>query len=147
MIAMLRTRRGFTLIELMLVIGIIAVLSGMTIAALSPTKQLGSSRDAKRQSDVNTILNAVYQYVVDEHRLPPGIPTGTAREICRTNAVTCAGVDLDILTGAYLVSVPFDPRAPDAGTGTNYFIVQDQNGRITVSAPGAEEAESISITR
>jgi type II secretory pathway pseudopilin PulG len=136
------------LIELMLVIGIIAVLVGITIAALAPTKQLGTSRDAKRQADVNAILSAVYQYLVDYEALPPGIPSGAAAEICATGSGDCdAAVSLDVLTGAYLVRMPADPQLPDSATGTNYWIVRDANGRITVSAPGAEEAENISITR
>lgn len=141
-------RKGFTLIELLLVIGIIAVLVGITIAALAPTKQLGTTRDAKRQADVNSILSAVYQYLVDEERLPSGIPTGTALEICATDSDDCdAAISLDILTGSYLVRMPRDPQLPDASTGTNYWIVRDWSGRITVTAPGAEEAESIGITR
>lgn len=141
-------RNGFTLIELLLVIGIIAVLSGIVIGALSPGRQLASTRDAKRQSDINTILNAVYQYVVDFNNLPPGIPVGTAMQICRTGSATCVnGVDLDSLSGAYLVSIPIDPQAPETGTGTSYFIRRDNNGRLTVSAPLAEEKESISVTR
>lgn len=141
-------RNGFTLIELLLVIGIIAVLVGITIAALAPTKQLASSRDAKRQADVNSILSAVYQYLVDEERLPTTIPSGTAREICVTDSADCdAAISLDVLTGAYIVRMPMDPQLADTATGTNYWIVRDWNGRITVSAPGAEEAENISITR
>jgi prepilin-type N-terminal cleavage/methylation domain-containing protein len=143
-----RLRHGFTLIELLLVVGIISILVGITIAALAPTKQLASARDAKRQADVNSILSAVYQYLVDFERLPPGIPSGTAREICATDATDCdAAISLDVLTGAYLVRIPLDPQRVDTATGTNYWIVRDPNGRITVTAPGAEEAESIGITR
>lgn len=140
-------RRGFTLIELLLVIGIIAILASIVIVAINPTKQLGDARDAQRRSDVNTILNAVYQYAIDNNgNLPNTIPTGTAEEICATAAATCAGVDLDVLTGSYLVSIPADPQVT-SGTGTNYYIVQDANGRITVSAPGVEQAGTISVTR
>jgi prepilin-type N-terminal cleavage/methylation domain-containing protein len=139
--------RGFTLIELLLVIGIIAVLAGIVVGALSPTKQLGSSRNAKRQSDVNSILNAVYQYVIDNERLPAGIPTGAPAEICRTSEGACAyGVDLSVLSGAYLVSIPIDPQIT-TGTGTHYFIKQDNNGRLTVTAPHAENDATISVTR
>jgi len=145
----MRRRNGFTLIELLLVIGIIAILSTIVIAALSPTRQLASSRDAKRQSDVNTILNAVYQYQIDNlGNPPPGIPTTTALEICRTGATSCQyGVNMNVLSGAYLVTVPLDPRAEATGTGTEYFILRNSNGRLTVSAPLAEEEASISVTR
>jgi prepilin-type N-terminal cleavage/methylation domain-containing protein len=144
------TREGFTLIELLLVIGIIAILMGIMIGALSPTRQLGFARDAKRQSDVNTILNAVYQYAIDHNGGVPGsIPlSNTAIEICRTGIPVCiGGADLDLLSGSYLVSVPVDPRAPDSGTGTSYFIKRDNNGRLTVKAPLAEVRNVIEVTR
>lgn len=142
------SRSGFTLIELLLVIGIIAVLAAIVIVAINPTKQLGDARDAQRRSDVNTILNAVYQYAIDNNGTVPGGITTTATEICRTGAGSCAGlVDLDVLTGSYVVSIPVDPQATNANS-TEYTIVRDANNRITVSAPNTEQASSsISVTR
>ena len=147
------TRAGFTLIELLLVIGIIAILASIVIVAINPTKQLGDARDAQRRSDVNTVLNAVYQYAIDNNgNLPGNIPSGTAAEICRETldpaTCTAAGdVNLRMLTGTYLVSLPTDPQYATS-TGTLYFIIQDANGRITVSAPATEQAAStISVTR
>ena len=149
------SRQGFTLIELLLVIGIIAILASIVIVAINPTKQLGDARDAQRRSDVNTILNAVYQYAIDNNgNLPTGIPTTTAKPICQVDVdpTTCTtgamlGVSLRQLSGSYLVSIPRDPRVTSTGTGTRYNIVRDANGRITVNAPGAEQDTSISVTR
>ena len=141
-------RKGFTLIELLLVIGIIAILASIVIVAINPTKQLGDARNAQRKSDVNTILSAVYQYAIDnDGNLPGAIPTGTAVEICATGGTDCdAAINLDVLTGSYLVRMPRDPQAASA-TGTNYWIVEGSNGRITVSAPGAEQGQSISVEK
>jgi prepilin-type N-terminal cleavage/methylation domain-containing protein len=145
------SRRGFTLIELLLVIGIIAILAAIVIVAINPTKQLGDARNAQRRSDVNTILNAVYQYAIDNNgNMPTGIPSGTAMNICTTNSADCdtGGVDLEVLTGSYLVSLPRDPQVLATATGTNYWIVRDAtSNRVTVSAPGAEQGASISVTR
>lgn len=141
-------RKGFTLIELLLVIGIIAILVSIVIVAINPTKQMGDARDAQRRTDVNTILNAVYQYSIDTNILPSGIPTGTTTEICRTGIVNCGSlINLSVLVPTYLVSVPNDPQAPATGSGTRYFIVQGGERRVTVSAPNAEQSASISVTR
>lgn len=129
-------------------IGIIAILASIVIVAINPTKQLGIARDAQRSSDVNTILNAVYQYAIDHNGiLPAGIPIGTPRTICKTSDAVCnGGVNLRLLTGAYLFNIPSDPQAT-TGTGTNYTIVSTVDRRTTVAAPGAEQTASISLTR
>lgn len=141
------SHKGFTLIELLLVIGIIAILASIVIVAINPTKQLGDARNAQRKSDVNTILSAVYQYAIDnDGNLPSGITT-TRAEICATSATDCdSAIDLDVLTGSYLVRIPRDPQVQTA-TGTNYYIVEGANGRITVDAPGAEQGASISVEK
>jgi prepilin-type N-terminal cleavage/methylation domain-containing protein len=147
-----RFKRGFTLIELLLVIGIIAILAAIVIVAINPTKQLGNARDAQRKSDVNTLLNAIYQYAIDNNgNLPTAISsaaTGTARYICKVKPASClgAGIDLNVLTGAYLVSIPSDPRSATT-TGTYYTVVRDSNNRVTIAAPGVEQLTSISVTR
>ncbi len=148
-------RRGFTLIELLLVIGIIAILASIVIIAINPTKQLGNARDAQRRSDVNTILNAVYQYSIDHNGALPGDILTAEKQICVGSVIGTActtgvgGVDLHALTGAYLVSIPFDPSltAATASGVTHYTIKKDANGRVTVTAPAAEQTAAISVTR
>lgn len=161
-------RQGFTLIELLLVIGIIAILAAVVIVAINPTKQLADARNAQRRTDVNTVLNAVYQYAIDHNgSIPSGIPTGSASayEICKTlegkkcvTTATVSGVDwgrvnLDVLTGSYVTSIPRDPRYPDSSqtahvqSGSYYFIYQTSGGRVTVTASGAELGASITVTR
>jgi type IV pilus assembly protein PilA len=148
----LHLRKGFTLIELLLVIGIIAILASIVIVAINPTKQLGDARNAQRKSDVNTILSAVYQYAIDNDGTLPTTISTTNSQVCATNASDLDGtltgecIDLDALTGSYLVRMPRDPQAATA-TGTNYWIVEGSNGRITVSAPGAEQGASISVEK
>ncbi|OGJ54549.1 hypothetical protein A3D11_01780 [Candidatus Peribacteria bacterium RIFCSPHIGHO2_02_FULL_49_16] len=140
-------RKGFTLIEVLLVIGIIAILASIVIVAINPTKQLADARDAQRRSDVNSILNAVYQYSIDNNGdLPAGITTSVL-EICASGAASCTGyADLSVIEGDYLVKIPADPKGPTSPE-TDYTIVQDANGRVTVDAMAAEETIPITVTR
>ena len=61
----MKVKNGFTLIELLVVIAIMVILMGVVLVALNPGRQYQLSRDAKRQSDVNAILNAINQYQID----------------------------------------------------------------------------------
>lgn len=149
MLKLLKKAKGFTLLEILLVIAIIAILAAIVIIAINPGKQLAESRNAQRRSDTNSILNAVYQYSVDNNGDMPGAITATATDICSTGG-TCTGlIDLSALTasGTYIVSIPRDPQTPTGNT-TRYTILQDATTqRITVAAPDAERGASISVTR
>lgn len=145
-------QKGFTLLEVLLVAAIIAILAGIVIIAINPSKNLADSRNSQRQSDVTTILNAVYQYALDNNGIVPASVTATDTEVCATGGASCTSlVDLSVLTtaGKYLVAIPEDPQCPTncATDGTGYEIKKDATtSRITVTAPNAEN-KTISVTR
>lgn len=56
----LRFKSGFTLLEILVVIGIIAILIGMGSVSYSSTQK--KARDAKRKLDIGAIKNAMEQY-------------------------------------------------------------------------------------
>lgn len=62
--------RAFTLIELMVTIGIIVMLLG--IVSVGYSKSRSSMRDAQRVKDINTIANAVEQYAAMNQGKYPG---------------------------------------------------------------------------
>jgi prepilin-type N-terminal cleavage/methylation domain-containing protein len=143
-----KNSKGFTLIEILVVIGIIAVLATIVLIAINPARQFRQARDTQRTSNVNAILNAIGQYMVDtKGSLPAGIDS-TAKVISSSGANICAA-----LSPKYIPSLPVDPSVStgpvtDCATSydTKYSVVKDANGRITVSAVG-EETPTIAVTR
>lgn len=145
-----QARPGFTLLEILLVVAAIGILAGIVIIAINPGKQLGDTRNAQRRVDVNTILNAVYQYSLDNNGSLPTAITTTATGICLDTGTCTSLVELSgDLTPTYIVSMPVDPSVTaTAGATTGYTISKNATtGRVTVSAPNAENSATISITR
>lgn len=144
-------RSGFTLIEILIVIGLIAILASIVIVAVNPLRQFAQGRNAQRHADVNATLNAVYQYAVDNGGNLPATITTIATEICKTGSTSCTDlVDLSVLTAGekYLVSIPVDPQGGILLTnGAGYTVVKTAGGRVTVAAPKAELQVTISVTR
>lgn len=62
--------KGFTLIELVVAIGILAILAVFLIASLNPIQQFEKARDAQRKSDLTQIKRALEQYYQDHGSYP-----------------------------------------------------------------------------
>ncbi len=159
----IKKNKGFTLIEILVVIGIIAILAAIVIIAINPARQFAQARNTQRTANVNAILNAVGQRMADNKGIfetdctAGAIPTTTAKNISSND--TDYNIR-DCLVPTYIPSLPYDPTtgvgcAPSEVTcttyDTGYKIIKDGNGRITVSAPAAlvtsELSQTISVTR
>ena len=153
-----KTLNGFTLIEILLVMGIIAILAAVVIVAINPARQFAQARNSQRTSNVFSVLNAVSQNMADNQGMF-NCAGGGAIPTTVTVIKSSGGYDAaDCLTPTYLPAMPFDPSATGAhftngaDYDTAYTIVQDSaTGRITVAAPEAlnqsELNKSISATR
>jgi hypothetical protein len=127
-------------------------LAATVLLALNPRKQIEDANDVRRRTDLNTILNAVYQFQIREGRLPrydanEGIPLGAteALDICQlpdgfdcflaNKAYLYELIELD-----YLTSLPRDPENTDPN-GLGYEIWRTADGRIHVRAPNYRNGE------
>lgn len=148
-----RDQRGFTLLELLIVMALIAILIGIVIAALNPARQFAIARNSTRYSHINTMMNAISANMAENN----GVFTCAAGTVPATPALMGVAVgEYDIapcLVTEYLSSMPFDPSATGAhwtsetDYETGYTIEMDTSNRITINAPTAELSQSISLTR
>lgn len=115
----------------MVVIGIIAILAALVLVAVNPLRQFANARDTQRRNDIYQVVNAIYQYTVEnDGNLPTGIPVGEANA---ANLGT-GGVDLSAdLVPTYIPAIPFDP-VNGTEADTLYSIFQTTAGRIVASA-------------
>jgi type IV pilus assembly protein PilA len=142
--------RGFTLIEILVVIGIIAVLAAIVIIAINPARQFAQARNSQRESNVNTILNAIGQNMADNK----GVFTCSGSDYEITDVaggvvIKNGAVKADLaacLVPTYIPSaMPFDPSLTGAkwtsvtDYNTEYTVVASTTGRVTVCAPGYDE--------
>lgn len=117
-------KRGFTLLELLIVIAMLAILAVVIILIINPAETLRRGRDSQRLSDLSTLKSALALYLL---RAPNpdldgvGDPTGT----CGSTIWIARGNGSAITDGSVF------GRTPDSsGGGTSAAI--DGNGWIPV---------------
>jgi len=143
MIFIMNHKKGFTLLEILLVVGIISILAGIVIVAINPSKQLATVRNTERKSDIKQIYSALTQYYITNSKYPAGI-SSSLTEICDTGDLassttaygggSCSGlVNLSQLVPTYVTAIPKDPQASTTN-GAGYQVMLNA-GKIGVLAP------------
>jgi len=152
-----KKQHGFTLIEVLLVIGIIAMLAAIVIIAINPARQFAQTRNTQRWSNVNAILNGIHQNMADNRGVwtcdVDGDDVNDALPSSATNMGSAVG-DYDIcacLVPTYIAEMPYDPETGsftdcDTAYDTDYTVFQSTGGRVTVEATG-ELSQIIKVTR
>jgi prepilin-type N-terminal cleavage/methylation domain-containing protein len=138
-----RNTKGFTLLEILLVIAAIGILAPIVLIAINPNRQLAQVRDTVRQSDINTIQKALEQYLLETGSYPSSV-SAIPGDVCNTGveemggSTDCSGrIDLRVLVPTYLAAIPRDPQA--TGLDAGYIVsINTDNTKISVSASLAE---------
>lgn len=147
-------KKGFTLIEILVVIALIAILAAVTIVALNPAKAFQDARNSTRSSDINAILNAVTQYISEQGNTLGGLGvtatcggTPATQTIIKTGTAASGEVNLSSLAPTYVAALPTDPSLSSAGASTGYTICITSGTRIKIAAPSAEGGKTIEVER
>jgi general secretion pathway protein G len=119
----LRAQRGFTLVELMVVMLIIGVLAA--IAVPSYVSSIKSAREAVLREDLHVMREAIDSYTMDKDKAPDSLD--------------------DLVQAGYLKSIPKDPMTQSSTTwntdsGDSYSDVdQTSDGGISNVHSGSTE--------
>ncbi len=121
----MNTKKGFTLLELLIVIGILAILSTTVVLVINPAQLLKKARDSQRISDLNTLKTAIAYYITETSSPSIGVVDTTYSTVDTSNcfgtsssttALTTDGsgwipIDFDSMTGGSPIgSLPQDPN-------------------------------------
>jgi len=131
--------RGFTLLEILIVLGIIAILAAIVIVAINPARQFAQARDTQRVSNLQTMLNAIGQKMADNKGVfnvggCNALPTATTTILTTSGSGTG---ELGCLVPVYLAALPTDPVSA-SGTDTGYAFFADSYTRVHVVATSTE---------
>lgn len=154
MLSILKNKKGFTLIEVLVVIALLAILATIVLVAINPAQNSKDARNVKRKADVLQILNAVNQYYVKNGSYPANMPAVVdgAVEVKFTAVATpgdiCDGGAEDLVP-TYIAELPYDTGGSFStctSYDTNYTIQLLSGNRVKVAVTDPE-GSGISVTR
>ena len=120
------TKKGFTLIEILIVVAIIGILASVVVVGLGPAQRKG--RDSRRLSDLRSVQNALELYYGKIGHYPDQADV-TSWDTLVTKLTTA-----DIGTK----QIPNDPA-----TGKSYAYATDEDGTGYVLAAVLEEPSEV----
>jgi len=148
-------KKGFTLIELVIVISILAILATVVVLVLNPAELLAQARDSQRMSDLSSIKSAIALYLATA--TSPTVETGPtctatgcgaspnspfgSETVTTSTAVDGNGWVKVNLTGTSgespLATLPLDPT----NSGSYFYAYKGENTNKTFELDGRLESE------
>lgn len=147
-----KTARGFTLVELLVVIAIIAILAAVVVLIINPLELTRRTRDASRLTDLANIqqaINVALQEGTAAGQQSPACNSNVANTTCTDTSV--AGTRLTDGTGWVRVNfagqsnvtvptLPIDPTNTAGGTGLHYtYCGSGTNWKIMTHLESAQQ--------
>lgn len=133
------SRRGFTIVELLIVIVVIAILAAITIVAYNGIQARATFSTYK--SDITSINKAILMYYADNGAYPGHLASGSG---CWTNSGTQNFISG--LTPKYMTNLPLTPN----GSAGHYYAYCFNNGgteyKLLRLAPGVTAVPSVEQT-
>ncbi len=111
---MLNKNKGFTLVEILIVLAIIAILAALLYVAINPAERLKESRDSQRLQEAEAIAAAIRLYKVDHNG-------DIFCEADGENGVIGIGNTIDSYLADYFAELPVDPKYAD-DTSYKYYL-------------------------
>ena len=106
---MTKTKKGFTLLELLIVIGILSILSTTVILVINPAQLLKKARDSQRISDLNTVKVAIAYYITEYGSPSIGTVAQTYSDVATVTCFTAASTVTALTTdGAGWIPINFN---------------------------------------
>ena len=108
-------KKGFTLLELLIVIGILAILSTTLLLVINPAEMLRKARYSQRISDLNNLKSAISLYLTDVSSPNIGNSTtvythftsGAAVSTCESTHTTVSSSTSQVITGTGWIPINF----------------------------------------
>jgi len=115
--------RGFTLVEMLIVLAVLGVLATAILLTLNPIEQLHKANDAKRKTDLSQVKRALDLYYDDNGRYP-----ASSVDFKIVNVATT--LNWGSAWQPYMNALPKDPKSsntyeyysPAAANGQTYYI-------------------------
>jgi general secretion pathway protein G len=108
-------KRGFTIVELLVVVAVIGILAAAIASIINPIAQFQKAQDSKRKSDLAQIQRALEIYYQDYRSYP------------NSNGYIIAGIGWGLSWTPYMGTLPTDPSSPSkkyayVSDGQTYYL-------------------------
>lgn len=132
---------GFTIVELLIVIVVIAILASISVVAFTGIQ--GRARDSERQSELNGVMKALEMYRAENGGYPRCGATGPHQVGGGLGSGTLHDCVQDELVPNYMTSVPRDPEDPNVPH--RYYYANGYRKTSTTGFTGTDATDNYII--